>query len=721
MILTKISLENFGLFRDRQDFNLKPSTDNREKTIILFGGMNGAGKTTLFEAFKLCLYGKTLPEFYETENYYKYIKSKIHRSPKLILQPVSAIISLEFEFTRSGQIDIFHVERRWHIKDIGLDEEFEVKMNGEKLEEIAASHWQDFVVELLPIGISKLFFFDGEQIQSLARDDTDEIQLKDSFYSLLGLDLVIRLHGDLQIHLTRHLKKSDENWAKKLNNMYSEHSKIEDEIEKEIQKRGDIENKKNNRQKKVNEFQSRLSNEGGYFAKEQDQLLKRKTILEVEIQQKYEQLRELCAGALPFTFIPEYCLLLRERLIDEKNTQIDSLASEKFIDNVTSLKKETISKVQEIRDIDKKHMKKLTYDIEKLFDATIKKTSSKDKDKNIMHINHLSISDQNRILGWIDDVLEIIPTKTKQLVFEIERSTTELQKIEDQLKKVPSDEVIGPIVSQLNETNKEIGYFEGLLKDIDEKLTQLRYRLKLSFNQIKDMETEKKKNEKLNRGLDLAVKIQGVLKEYEIRLKNERIFELEKNIVECMNILMHKKLFNKVTIDPDTFHVTLYSDNKPIPKEELSAGEKQIYAIAVLWALAQNSGRNLPFIIDTPLGRLDSEHRLNLVQNFFPVASSQVLIFSTDTEIDKRYFEELSSYISRSYKLEYDRKKGHTIVKDNEFFWDEKVTTRTTKEEEKEERERRTRRGKEIKQESGSSDDNTETKKKVAKKMNMMR
>ena len=115
---------------------------------------------------------------------------------------------------------------------------------------------------------------------------------------------------------------------------------------------------------------------------------------------------------------------------------------------------------------------------------------------------------------------------------------------------------------------------------------------------------------------------------------------------------MHKKIFNRAVIEPETFAVTLYDlSERPVPKEQLSAGEKQIYAIAILWALAKTSGRPLPFIVDTPLGRLDSDHRLNLVQNFFPVASHQVIIFSTDTEIDKGYFEELSEHLSKSYQI----------------------------------------------------------------------
>ena len=316
MILTKISVENFGLFKDKYTFNLKPYTTNNhpERTIVLFGGKNGAGKTTLFEAFKLCLYGKTLPEFNNVENYAKYIKSKIHKSYKLIFQPATSIISIEFEYVRAGQIDVFHIERRWHIKDQGVDEEFDVKINGSKLEDISASHWQDFVTELLPIGISKLFFFDGEQIQFLANDDTDEIHLKDSFYSLLGLDLIKRLSSDLQIMLTRNIKKSDKSWTDKLNELYTDHINIEEEIEKINQNRGDIENKKNNRQKKVVELQTRLSNEGGYFAKEQDKLITRKTQLDLELQQKYDILREPLLRCITFCIYSRILQIASEKI-----------------------------------------------------------------------------------------------------------------------------------------------------------------------------------------------------------------------------------------------------------------------------------------------------------------------------------------------------------------------------------------------------------------------
>src|SRR5688572_4435393 len=158
MNLTKLSLENFGLFRDKCTFDLSTKTittksNSEVKPIILFGGKNGAGKTTLFEAFKLCLYGNTLPEFrIRGSDYQKYIKSKIHRFSGMVLQPASSLISLEFEYSKLGHTDTYTIERIWDVSPNGLKEKFGVKLNGKPYEEIEDDQWQEFIKELIPIG-----------------------------------------------------------------------------------------------------------------------------------------------------------------------------------------------------------------------------------------------------------------------------------------------------------------------------------------------------------------------------------------------------------------------------------------------------------------------------------------------------------------------------------------------------------------------------------------
>ena len=99
----------------------------------------------------------------------------------------------------------------------------------------------------------------------------------------------------------------------------------------------------------------------------------------------------------------------------------------------------------------------------------------------------------------------------------------------------------------------------------------------------------------------------------------------------------------------------------------MSEGEKQLFATSILWGLAKTSGRSLPFIIDTPLARLDVEHRDNLVDEFFPSASHQTIILSTDSEITKPYYEKLEPFISHSYSLDYDKQERCAKIH-NKYF-----------------------------------------------------
>ena len=77
MILERLQVKNFGVFRGQHIFNLTPIF-YENKPIILFGGLNGSGKTTLFDGIKLCLYGRLSSRNFKTKkDYHGYIKKKI--------------------------------------------------------------------------------------------------------------------------------------------------------------------------------------------------------------------------------------------------------------------------------------------------------------------------------------------------------------------------------------------------------------------------------------------------------------------------------------------------------------------------------------------------------------------------------------------------------------------------------------------------------------------
>ena len=115
-------------------------------------------------------------------------------------------------------------------------------------------------------------------------------------------------------------------------------------------------------------------------------------------------------------------------------------------------------------------------------------------------------------------------------------------------------------------------------------------------------------------------------------------------------------MVEQIHIDPESFAVRIFDDaGRAIAKRRLSEGEKQIFAIAVLWGLGRASARSLPAIIDTPMARLDVKHRNHLVQRYFPNASHQVIILSTDTEVDRQYYDVLRALHRTSVSLELRR------------------------------------------------------------------
>jgi DNA sulfur modification protein DndD len=289
--------------------------------------------------------------------------------------------------------------------------------------------------------------------------------------------------------------------------------------------------------------------------------------------------------------------------------------------------------------------------------------------KEIVH--PFSSVERNEIFRWIEASLTTIPPRLMQLSTRLENSEKEKEKIEDFIFRAPADDALRPLFEKLGKLHEEFGMLQQQIKTLTEEESRSKYEATLASREFSKALEEKARFDKLSEHLQLASRTQKVLEEYLRRLRQEKVAEFSQNFLDCFNFLFNKKNFiNKVNVNSQNFDITLISgDDVAISKAELSAGEKQVYAIALLWAIARTSGRQLPFIIDTPLGRLDMEHRMNMMTNFLPHASHQMIVFSTNTEIDQVFFSQLQPYISRAYQLEYDVLRGQTNTREG-YFWE---------------------------------------------------
>jgi len=670
MLFSKIILENYGVYKDRQIFDF---TSSSEKPIILCGGTNGAGKTTLFNSIMLCLYGQDSFEKRTTKkDYEEFLKRKIHRylGSKTIAD--FAAITIEFEYYHQGKVENYSVSRLWKNDDGKIIENFSIKKNGEKLDSIDESQWHQFIRELLPRGVARLFFFDGEKIVKIAKEGNEDIEIKSSFDMLLGLDLVEQLKSDLEINLMRNMKGGAKEIQEKKDELDTELEQLEKNISDLMIKRERKTVELDEIQKIVDEYEEKISRLGGGYATQRHELQNKESVLKEKTVNIEENIREICLDALPFSMIPKQLEELVEQINQDQEITKNQFEKQSLEKNLSQVSKE-INEDEFWNDFkaDSNLKKEISSKIEELFQEKISSKSSEIQNPII----DLSPNDTVKILDTIKNIDTVLLSKLENHTIEYNKITEELQKIETALNNAPNDDEIGPLIAKLNSEHEKIGVIKTEFDHLDQKIHEQTSLIGLKKSALRQIVDEKYKQKASETNLQVTRDVQNVLDLYSSKLREKKLQLLEQYLIEAIQVLIHKEDFvEKVAIDKKTFAMTLYrKNNQEMLKDELSEGEKQMFATAVLWALAKTSGRPLPFMIDTPLARLDVEHRGKLVETFFPSASHQVVIFSTDAEIDEKYYAQLKPFISKSYLMKYDSGSGSAKVEEG-FFWEQKVT-----------------------------------------------
>lgn len=672
MLIRNLTLDNFGLFRGHHEIDLKPRCKyGRERPVILVGGKNGAGKTTILEAVRLCLYGPlAFANRPSARGYEAYLRGRIHRDDDALVQLQSAAVGMEFEHAELGERHIYQVERSWEVAGNAVQSYLSVTRDGSPLDELDQANADDFLRDLIPPGVSQLYFFDGEKIQQLAETDSDDVALADAIRGLLGLDLVERLRSDLRIYANRldntpgtePTKAELEQLSAAQSDLLEEQRELQRMLD-ECQARLD-----NDVSKTIRRLERRIAKEGGAFANQREKLKAEKAQLLETIESVEGEIRQLAEGLLPFTLAAPWCKKLREQLLVEEQLQ-GWRAHEKLL-------KQRVGEVRVNLDDtlfpEKSHTNEETrVQLIESVSGILEQLVLPPEDLPQAELIHkLSDDQRDRLLGAINRVLDDVPEQLKTVQLRLEKATRRLQEVETALDKVPAEEQVKPLLDQQNELNRDAGALESEIKRHAAEMASKDF-------QLKEL---KRKEAKLEAKLDCAeqglgrrgmvAKVRGVLNEYDASLTTAKAKELSEAVASRFAQLWRKgDIVRRIEINPADFQVTLFDrHNRPVPKSQLSAGEKQIYAISMLWGLAQVSGRPLPMVIDTPLGRLDSDHRGHLVQRYFANASHQVIILSTDTEIDKEYFRDLSPEVSHAYHLHYDSSEASTTAEDG-YFW----------------------------------------------------
>ncbi|MBX3650513.1 MAG: DNA sulfur modification protein DndD [Burkholderiales bacterium] len=657
MLLEKLSVCDFGVFRGQQIIDLVPRKKyGSTRPVILFGGLNGAGKTTILTAVRMALYGRQALGFGATQRAYEsLIEDQIHKAKGQLVPINSANVSLEFTYSQLGRVSRYKVTREWTRAAKGISENLRIECDGAYLEGLTSEQAQAFLNQLVPVGVSELFFFDGEKISRLASDD-GEATLSSSIRRLLGLEVVDKLRADLVVYLRQARTKtvSDAD-AIALNSLDEQFRALKAEIGRlENLLQEDIYPAIDSKVKTVDYLQALFDQSGGAWASSRKDLEHRVDVLAADRRRVNEEIIKELSGLYPFVLGGRVVESLKKKLRDVSGKQSGE-NRQKLIGLITTeLKKEL--------DI------KIFAKVEKV----IKRFSARGvgRAKGVLPFESYSSQMLLRVSRFLEVDASLSRSRVGDLRKKLLEISEEFSQIGVNLASAPPEEALADDLRKLQSASEDLGRLKAKKQEVLEDLRSKIWSAIDVNRKLKALEEKISKSAHTNMGLERANSSIAMLDEFGEVLTRKKVESLRRHFVEVFRRLSRKDdLVVDASIDDRTFEVILLGKaGERIPKKILSAGEKQVYAIAMLEALAKTSGRNLPIIVDTPLGRLDSVHRTKLVQHYFPHASHQVIILSTDTEVDEEFYRDLSPSISHAFHLEFDGGERMTTVREG-YFW----------------------------------------------------
>jgi len=663
MLLESLTLCDFGLFRGEHVIDLNPRKKyNSTRPIILFGGLNGAGKTTILTAIRLAIYGRqALGYAISQKTYDEYLASKVHSNSHSLVVAGGAHIALEFLYYKLGKPTRYKIVRSWTISGKQVKETLTILQDGERIPEFTQEQCQAFLNELIPLGVSELFFFDGEKIASLAEEGGD-VALRDAIRKLLGLDIIERLKSDLHIYIRRQNNKLlPEETKAQLEKFEAEYNELKLTIKKEEDESLQILPKIITAKEQLGRLEETLASKGGAWAvsrqslkMRRDKLIADKKVLEAEV-------REHLNGLYPLSLAPKLMQQLKGQLQHERALKDWESIAQAVVQRLERLNAVVAEFVPEQQSPDA--LKK----IKTVFADLVTRPNEL---KNISLLHDLAGKDYLQLENWINEALSHVQSQSKLMGTQLHNLDEELGNVSLQIERAPDQESLKSDLDAIKEKNEEIVQLTTVRNTHLELARRFTWQAIELVRKMRRLEELLASGETQGESNDLAKWTQDVLTDFAVEMTKRKIVKLEQEFADTFSRLARKSdVVISAQIDPATFEVHLFNKSgKGIPKQDLSAGEKQIYAVAMLEALAKTSGRKLPIIIDTPLGRLDSRHREKLINNYFPQASHQVIILSTDTEVDKSFYEDLSKHVSHCYHISYDEMEGASEIKEG-YFW----------------------------------------------------
>lgn len=681
----KISLIEFNNFRPYYGKNVIDLRTEENKNIVLIGGMNGQGKTSALVGIVWCLYGHNIgavDKVFKNEvkgNYGRFLskslnwtgrdKGESQFSVKISFSDVELSDSLK-KAQKSMSVDL----ERTYDTNSG-EETFDIFVDGEPINLITEeSEKASFVNDyLIPIDIARFVFFDAEKIAEIAalKAKKQAALMNKALGQVLGLNVYENLVEDLVSYENSLQKKCAPHQMtiqiKTFENEVQQNELRIEQIEEEV---SDLQYRIDELENEIAAYTSQLVKRGDPSLNVDVEALKnKKQALNEELEKAREKFAEV-SDFIPFAIMLPNMEEAWEHVNEEINIRDRNRESEvlkqktkkfaEFLFNRAPFPEEDITFEQK-----NFYYKKAKEKLEELY-AT-------DYEEGIeLEFEHNLDKSEVRHMATVIELTRRLSKDVFEKVFnDVMRAQNDYQEVEKELRRAESDnddEIAQTLHERRAELKKErdeavlhIGQIEGEKERLAIENERHRQKIKNLLNQVKADEKVRKQIRVVNRYVKTLKTFIETQKERKKRI-------LEENLLEEMGRLLNKAgLVSSVEVNLIKnnygLEVNLYNEDGKVtnPQSDMSKGEQQLYISALLKAIMRESLQDYPIFIDTPLGRLDQGHRDNMLTKYYPELSSQVVIFSTNTEIRANDFEKIKENVGRKYTLKNQNNRTKVV------------------------------------------------------------
>ena len=696
MRIDKIILYNFGSYVGENIFDTKI---NEDRNIILVGGKNGAGKTTLFTAMRLCLYGHMSFGYQNINSYYNRSVTKLINSNAKMKKPTPASVTMKIALNNGQELDYYELCRSWVLSD-NLSETFTVIKNGEYMNEEEIADFEKYLLSLIPPELFNLYFFDGEKIADFFMDEGGNSRIKDAFLTLCGYDTF-----DIMRRNFKRINNGGDSVSialEKYEELKGTYDSLESDCLQTEAELYDCKQKIDDCSAEITALEKAYSNSGGISEEEWNNKLFSLKEEEKRREQLNALLKKWANDVIPFLMIRDKIVAVKSQIEKEnKDFKCKSFCEILESDVVSDVLKSKAT-------------------IEELKKVVLSHFGSGEE-----QILDLSTEQSTALLIIINDVLSFEFENIAKYKKAIKRSISKTTKLRQELENSNISEVKS-YMQQRAKLFEQKSYLFDLQLSLEQQLTSKREIFSATESELSKAKAELEielKNASIN---NISAKAIVMLDELQRILYRKKIKEVENFFKKEIKTLMRKTNFiEDISID-ESFNIHIYRNEVfdsakivdmlttnteeqivgmvgksaieaikkasktvrlqdavgyfkvnsielvvpvELDKGRFSNGEKQIFIMALYHSLIQLCKHEIPFIIDTPFARIDTEHRNNISKYFFSKLNGQVFILSTNEEIDSDHVKIMKDKICATYMLENVDNKQTTIV-NNTYFED---------------------------------------------------